>query len=403
MKRIILHIDVNNSFLSWTALYLLNQGYKYDIRNSYAVIGGDETKRKGIVLAKSTSCKKLGIVTGETLYSARKKCKVLRTYQPNYEFYQMMSKKLFELLGKYTDEIEVFSIDECFFEYTHIKHMYGDELEFAHKLKNEIYEKLGFTVNIGVANNKLCAKMASDFLKPNRVHTLYDFEVETKMYPLPIEDLFGIGKKTAPKLRKININTIGDLANSNEYELYKYFKNSAIKMIESAKGMDESPVKRIRDEAKGIGNSVTLEKDYDDKVEIYKVLEELSDNVTRSLRNQKKYAYVVSVQIKDCYFNNKQHQMKLVNATDVSDVVFKTSKKLFDEMWDLTPIRLIGVRLDKLVNVSNVQVSLFENIKTDEEAKELQSTLDKLQEKYGSAIIKKASLTDKKISKKYLK
>lgn len=403
MKRIILHIDVNNAFLSWTAIYLLNQGYKYDIRDSYAVIGGDETKRKGIVLAKSNSCKKLGIVTGETLYSARKKCQVLRVYQPNYEIYQMMSKKLFDLLGKYTDEIEIFSIDECFFDYTHIKHMYGDEIEFARKLKDEIYEKLGFTVNIGIANNKLCAKMASDFLKPNRVHTLYDFEVETKMYPLQIEELFGIGKKTAPKLRKLNINTIGDLASKDEYELYKYFKNSALKMIESAKGIDESPVKKIKEEAKGIGNSVTLERDYDDKVEIYKVLEELSDNVTRSLRNQKKYAYVVSVQIKDCYFNNKQHQMKLVNATDVAEVVFKTSKRLFDEMWDLTPIRLIGVRLDKLVNVNNVQVSLFENIKIDEEAKKLQGILDKLQEKYGSTIIKKASSTDKKISKKYLR
>lgn len=403
MKRIILHIDVNNAFLSWTALYLLNQGYKYDIRNSYAVIGGDETKRRGVVLAKSTSCKKLGIVTGETLYSARKKCKVLRVYQPNYEFYQIMSKKLFELLGKYTDEIEVFSIDECFLEYTHIKHMYGNEVEFANKLKDEIYNNLGFTVNIGIANNKLCAKMASDFLKPNRVHTLYEEEIETKMYPLPIEDLFGIGKKTAPKLRKLNINTIRDLAGANEYELYKYFKNSAIKMIESARGIDESQIKKVRDEAKGIGNSVTLERDYDDKVEIYKVLEELSENVTRSLRNQNKYAYVVSVQIKDCYFNNKQHQMKLINATDVSDVVFKTSKKLFDEMWDSTPIRLVGVRLDKLVSVSNVQVSLFENIKNDDEAKQLQNTLDKLKDKYGSSIIKKASSSGKKIQKKYLK
>ena len=403
MKRIILHIDVNNAFLSWSALYLLKQGYKYDIRNSYAVIGGDETKRKGVVLAKSNSCKKLGIVTGETLYSARKKCKVLKVYEPNYQFYQQMSKSLFELLGKYTDEIEVFSIDECFFEYTHIKHIYGNEIEFAHKLKDEIYEKLGFTVNIGIANNKLCAKMASDFLKPNRVHTLYDEEIKIKMYPLPIEDLFGIGKKTAPKLRKLNINTIGDLAQKDEYELYKYFKNSAIKMIEAARGIDESPVKKIKEEAKGIGNSVTLERDYDDKIEIYKVLEELSDNVTRSLRNQKKYAYVVSVQIKDCYFNTKQHQMKLVNATNVSEIVFKTSKKLFDEMWNLTPIRLIGIRLDKLVSINNVQVSLFENIKIDEDAKKLQTTLDKLQEKYGSSIIKTASLTNKKISKKYLK
>ena len=176
MKNIIFHIDVNNAFLSWSALDLLNQGFKYDIRNSYAVIGGDETKRRGIVLAKSNSAKKVGIVTGETLYSARKKCKVLKVYPPNYNFYQKKSKELFELLGKYTDDIEPFSIDECFLDYTKIKHFYGDEVKFAYKLKTEIKEKLGFTVNIGIANNKLCAKMASDFLKPDRVHTLYEEE-----------------------------------------------------------------------------------------------------------------------------------------------------------------------------------------------------------------------------------
>ena len=180
MDRIIMHIDVNNAFLSWTAILLLKQGSKYDIRNSYAVIGGDENKRSGIVLAKSTSAKKLGVVTGETLYSARKKCPVLRTYYPNYKWYQEMSGKLFTIISKYTDDIEIASIDECYLDYTKIKHIYGNEVEFANNLKKEIYDTLGFTVNIGIANNKLCAKMASDFTKPYKVHTLYDNEVKTK-------------------------------------------------------------------------------------------------------------------------------------------------------------------------------------------------------------------------------
>ena len=178
MDRIIFHIDVNNAFLSWTAIELLQNGYKYDIRDSYAVIGGDPKLRKGIVLAKSNLCKKLGIYTSETLYSAKKKCPNLKVYPPNYEFYQKMSNSLFNLLSKYTPDIEIASIDECYLDYGKVKRLYGDEIEFAKKIQKEIYDTLGFTVNIGIANNKLCAKMASDFSKPNKIHTLYKNEIE---------------------------------------------------------------------------------------------------------------------------------------------------------------------------------------------------------------------------------
>ena len=311
-----------------------------------------------------------------------------------------MSNSLFKLLSKYTDEIEPFSIDECFFDYTHIKHLYGNEIDFAYKLKDEIQNTLGFTVNIGIANNKLCAKMASDFLKPNRVHTLYDEEVITKMYPLPIEDLFGIGKKTAPKLRKLNINTIADLANANELELSKYFKNMAKKMIEQAKGIDNSKVQKIKEERESIGNTTTLERDYTEKVELYNILEKISDNVARQLRKQNKYAYVVSVQLKDCYFKNKQHQIKLKNATNLTNEIFKTSKKLLDEMWEDKPIRLIGIRLDNLTKENNIQVSLFDKNEEHRDIK-LEKTLDNLKEKYGSSIIKNASLKNININKKY--
>ena len=181
MENIIFHIDVNNAFLSWTAVKLLNSGYKYDIRNSYAIIGGDESGRHGIVLAKSTPAKKLGIKTAETIYSAKKKCRVLKVYPPDYELYRRMSKSLFNLLSKYTCDIEIASIDECYLDYGKVKNLYGDEILFAEKLKKEIYDTLGFTVNIGIANNKLCAKMASDFSKPNKIHTLYKSEIETKI------------------------------------------------------------------------------------------------------------------------------------------------------------------------------------------------------------------------------
>ena len=141
MERIIMHIDVNNAFLSWTAIDLLNKGYKYDIRDSFAVVGGDESKRRGIVLAKSMKAKKVGIRTAETLYSARKKCPALRIYEPNYKWYVEMSNKMFNLINKYTPDIEIVSIDECFIDYGKIIKLYGDPVAFAYKLKDEIKSK----------------------------------------------------------------------------------------------------------------------------------------------------------------------------------------------------------------------------------------------------------------------
>ncbi len=401
MERIIMHIDVNNAFLSWSALDLLNHGYKYDVRNSYAVIGGDEKRRSGIVLAKSTPAKKMGIVTGETLYSARKKCKVLKVYPPNYKFYQKMSKKLFELLYNYTDEIEIASIDECYLDYTGIKHLYGDEVSFAHKLKSEIYDKLGFTVNIGVANNKLCAKMASDFEKPFKVHTLYSNEIEKKMYPLKVGDLFGIGRKTVPKLQALGINTISDLANYDSNNLSKYFKNQACKMIEWAKGIDDSIVKKDREKRKCLSNEITLERDFKSKGEINIILKEISMNLARLLRKNDQYCNVVEVHLKDNMFKTISHQKKLVNPTNLSTEIYSAAKALLNEMYNDESIRLIGIRLDKLTKVHNHQVSLFEEIDTTTNNMKLEKTIDHLQEKYGNSIIKNAKASGRKIEKRY--
>ena len=392
MKNIILHIDVNNAFLSWTAVSLLENGSKYDIRNSYAVIGGDETKRRGVVLAKSMAAKQSGIVTGETLYSARKKCKVLKVYPPDYKVYQKLSNKLFELLYKYTDEIEIFSIDECFLNYTSIKHLYGDEIEFAKTLKDKIKKELGFTVNIGIGNNKLCAKMASDFEKPDKVHTLYETEIKEKMFPLPIDDLFGIGKKTAPKLKKLGIYTISDLAHYPKEKLYQYFKNQAIKMIDLANGIDDNFIKKEPDKISSISRSITIDHDVDNKIEIYQILEPLTESVSTTLRKQKKYAYVIAVQLRDCYFNNVIHQRKIPTATNITEEILKIAKELVDEMWEEKKIRLVGIRLDHLVDEIVEQINLFEPPKDKTKTSELQTTLDDLKEKYGSKIIGTATL-----------
>ena len=393
MSQIIMHIDVNNAFLSWTAVDLLKKGYKEDIRNTYAIIGGDESQRHGIVLAKSPFAKKLGIKTAETIYSAKKKCSKLKIFPPNYKLYKEMSNKLFSLLLKYTPDIEIASIDECYLDYGKIKNMYGDEVLFAEKLKNEIFNKFGFTVNIGIANNKLCAKMASDFEKPNKVHTLYSYEVKTKMFPLPIEDLFTVGKKTSSKLRNLGINTIGDLAIKKEYELKRVFKNQANYLIRIANGIDDSVVDNSVFVPKGISNEITLKHDVTLINELYDYLSILSLKVSKRIRNEKKYAKVICVILKDSNFRRYSHQKKLKNGINSYSEIFKYSKEVLKEIYNNEKVRLIGIRLDDLIEVSNYQMSLFDKDSNDRD--DIDNILDNVNNKYGKEVLKRASFLEK--------
>ena len=400
--RIIMHIDVNNAFLSWSALYMLKKGYKYDIRNSYAVIGGDEESRRGIVLAKSMPAKKMGVVTGETLYMARKKCPNLKTYPPNFKYYKMMSDSMFNLIKKYTPDIEIMSIDECFLDYTPVKHLYGDVLDFAYRLKKEIKDVLGFTVNIGIASNKLCAKMASDFSKPDKVHTLYKNEVPLKMWPLAVDKLFGVGKQSAKKLHTLGIHTIFDLAHCDSVKLFRYFKNQSSFLIKSANGEGSDFVDSSLSEPKGIGNEVTLNRNISFKEELYPYLLGLSENVCLRLRKKGKYAYVVVVTLKDVFFKRKSHQRKLTNATDSSEEVYRIAKDILSEMDTADGIRLIGVRLDNLVDTPSYQANLFESLEKREDNKNLEKAVDDLKERFGYKVIGKASLLENEVGNKYL-
>lgn len=400
MDKIIMHIDVNNAFLSWTATKMVKEGKK-DLRKTYAIIGGDEKQRSGIVLAKSPLAKKKGVVTGETIYNAKKKCPHLEVYPPEFSYYKKMSNALFSLISKYTPDLEKMSIDECFIDYTPIMHIYGNPLKFAYNIKNEIKKTLGFTVNVGIANNKLCAKMASDFSKPDKVHTLFKTEIKTKMWPLPIDELFGVGKKTAIKLKNLNINTIEDLALTDKNKLKPIFKNMTDDLINSAWGRGSDIVESSIEPPKGIGNETTLNHNIFSKEELHQYLLALSENVTIRLRKQNKYASVVVVTLKNKYFKRFSHQKKLVNATNITEEVYETAKEVLDEMKVDDGIRLIGVRLDGLKDEVNHQVSLFENLEEREETKNLDKTIDNLKEKYGFKIIKKASLINDNTRSKY--
>ena len=399
MKRQILHIDVNNAFLSWTALDMLKKGSKIDIREIPAVIGGDETKRSGIVLAKSMKAKECGVVTAETIYQARIKCPNLKIFPSNFKIYRNYSDKMYELLLQYTDKIERFSIDECFLDMTNYLRN-KTLLETGKEIGKRIKEELGFTVNVGVAHNKLLAKMASDFTKPDRVHTLYEEEIPQKMWNLPASELFMLGKRTVPKLYNMQIKTIGDLAKTNKELLAKKFGKHGVMMWEYANGIDNSEVKYIKEKPKGIGNSVTLPQDITNIEKLEEILLAITEQVTYRLRKYNMYASTVNVQLRNKEFKDFSHQKKLISPTSSTKIIYKEAKTLLGQMYIKgTPIRLVGMRVDGLKDTKQDQISLFENIQTEEtqnikKQENLDKTIDKLKEKYGYNFIKRATNLD---------
>ena len=389
MEREILHVDVNNAFLSWTAVEKLKNGETIDIRTIPAIIGGDEAQRKGIVLAKSNIAKQFGIQTGEPIFFARKKCPNIQIFQGDFNVYRKYSNALYNLLLEYTDKIERYSIDECFLDLTGYIPKPRKLIDIAYEISKRVREELGFTVNVGVAPNKLLAKMASDFEKPNKVHTLYKEEIGTKMWQLPIAELFMVGRRSLPKLQKMGIKTIGDLAKSEEKLLIKNFGKYGKMIWEYSNGIDNEEVNYIKEKPKNIGNSITLPYDYNDIEKIEEVLLALVEQVSYRLRNQEMFANVVNVQIKTNEFKVFSHQRKLDFATDSTKIIGKEAKKLLTEIYNNTPIRLIGVSVSGLVEKEERQISLFENVE-NEKQKKIDSVLDNIKEKYGYEAITRA-------------
>lgn len=389
MERRILHVDVNSAFLSWTAVDMLKQGAKIDIRTIPAIIGGDEEKRKGIVLAKSILAKKYGIQTAEPIYFAKQKCPNLQIYQSNFKVYHYYSNALYELLHEYTDKIERFSIDECFLDITDFIPKGKTDLQIAYEIHERVKQELGFTVNIGVAPNKVLAKMASDFEKPDKVHTLYTSEIPNKMWKLPVSELLMVGKRSLPKLELLGIKTIGELAHTPKELLENQFGKFGKMIWEYANGIDHSEVISMPEEPKSIGNSSTLPQDMKDLEKIEEILLALTEQTCYRLRKHQLLAHTVGVQIKNKDFKMYSHQKSLTTDTDSTKIIYETAKQILKEMFQGEPIRLIGIKVDKLTTKEKQQLSLFDTPKNEKQQK-LDQTLDRLKEKYGYDAVTRA-------------
>ncbi len=392
-ESIIFHIDVNSAFLSWTALARLEQGDPVDLRTIPAIVGGDTSTRHGVVLAKSILAKAYGITTGEPVVNALRKCPGLVMASPNHNMYRQKSRLLMEHLSDICPDIEQVSIDECYMDYTPIASKYNTPEEAAALIRRSVFEKFKFTVNVGISDRKVLAKMASDFEKPDKTHTLYYREIQQKMWPLPVSDLFTCGHSSVETLHKLGILTIGDLAQTDPAILEAHLKSHGRNLWQYANGIDDSTVVLEPSKAKGIGNSTTLSNDALTKEEACKVLLSLCESVGARLRASHQLAGQICTEIRYSDFRNVSHQMPLEVPTASVNLLYENACALFDELWDSSPIRLLGVRTSKLVPEDEpIQLSLFDYAAPrSEKQQKLESALDDIRTKYGKDAIKRGS------------
>ena len=413
MKRLIFHVDVNSAFLSWEAVRRIKEGLP-DLREIPSCIGGDPQKRTGIVVAKSIPAKKYGIQTGEPMAMALRKCPGLVTVPSDFELYDKYSRAFKAICASYAPVMESFSIDEVFLDMTGTSFIYPDPVATACEIKDKIHNELGFTVNVGISTNKLLAKMASDFEKPNRVHTLFPEEVKEKMWPLPVSELFMAGKSSVAILEKLEIRTIGELAKTDPKLLEFHLKSHGRTLWEFANGIGDAKVQSEETAAKGVGNSTTLPKDVEKAEDAKKVLFSLAESVGKRLRKAGQKANMVSVEIRYSDFQNVSHQKQLGRASGADQVIYEAACSLFDELWNGKPIRLLGVRTAKLVDEDEPeQLSLFDlqfEVKSEkpkksmEKLKKLSAAMGEIRGKYGAdAVIRGSVLEQREKEKKYEK
>ncbi len=403
MERIIFHIDVNSAFLSWEAARRVRNGEE-DIRLIPSAIGGDRDKRTGVILAKSIPAKKFGIKTGEPVGMALRKCPDLYLAKPDFRLYLSCSKAFMDICREYTPVVEKYSIDECFLDMTGMDMLYPDPIAAAYEIKDRIYRELGFTVNVGIGPCKILAKMASDFEKPNKVHTLFNDEIKEKMWGLPVRELFGIGRSTAEHLESFGIKTIGELANADLRTIQAVTGEKIGKQIhDHANGIDDSPVLEEPEEAKGYSVSTTLEEDVVTAERAFKILLALADSVSARMRADGKKAFCVGVTIRGNDFKNHSHQHTLYEATDITSEIYGISKKLFSELWDKrTPLRLLGISLTQISSEDNTQLSFFPT-ENKEKERRIDKAMDAIRNRFGSDTVVRASnyQSELNVGKKY--
>lgn len=389
----IFHVDANSAFLSWSAAYqklVLHE--ETDLREIPSVVAGDKESRHSIILAKSTPAKKYGIQTGEPLFQALEKCPDLVVIQPDYSLYVQASRSFVQMLRQFSPMVEQYSIDEAWVDMTGTERLWGSPRLAAEQMRRRIHEELGFTVNIGISSNKLLAKMAGDFEKPNKVHTLFPEEMERKFWPLPVRDLFLVGAATERKLKFMGIYTIGDLAKADVKILKKRLGKHGETIWHFANGRNADAVTPEPAENKGYGNSTTTARDVTGREEAAQVFLSLCETVAMRLRRDGKCGSCVSIHLRTNGFQHTSHQTILSGATNITTEIFEAACRLFEEAWDgVTPLRQLGVQVTRLSREPYQQYDLFSGMSPQqfEKKMKLDETVDALRDKFGEDILRR--------------
>ena len=394
MDRVIFHVDANSAFLSWSAAYRVKVlGEKEDLREVPSVVAGDKESRHSIILAKSAPAKQYGIQTGEPLFQALEKCPDLRVIPPDYPLYVEASRHFVEMLRRFSPQVQQYSIDEAWVDMTGTQRLWGSPRLAAETMRRRIWEELGFTVNVGISSNKLLAKMAGDFEKPNKVHTLFPEEMEEKMWPLPVRDLFLVGPATERKLKLLGIYTIGDLANADLSLIRRRFGKAGETIWHFANGRNADAVTPEPAENKGYGNSMTTPQDVLTYDHAHQVLLSLCETVASRMRKDEKCGRCVSIHLRTNEFHHFSHQAMLHGATNITSEIFEAACRVFDEAWDgVTPLRQLGVQMTRLTDEPYQQYDLFSGVSPAQYERKLRldETVDSLRDKFGEDIIRRA-------------
>lgn len=399
-QRLIFHVDVNSAFLSWEAARRVAEGGE-DLRLIPSCIGGDPARRTSIVTAKSIPAKKLGIQTGEPISMALRKCPTLVIARSDFKLYTKNSRAFMDICREYTPTLEKYSIDECFLDMSGMEYIFPDPIATAYEIKDRIRDTLGFTVNVGIGPNKLLAKMAGDFEKPDKVHILFPNEIPAKMWPLPVRELISVGKNTADRLNRAHIHTIGELASMDLKTLQALVgMKFGSQLHDYANGIDDAPVESQTQEAKSYSVATTLEENIVDSDSAVRVLHELSDNVAFRIRTDRARAYCVGITIRGTNFRDRSHQRQLEEATDITSEIFHIATELFHELWDGSPIRLLSLSLSNITREETVQLSLFPDEKKEKDRK-LDQAMDDIRKRYGIDTITRGFPTDSHVGRKH--
>lgn len=389
MKPVIFHVDVNSAFLSWTAAERLRRGDPLDLRTVPSAIAGEKEERHGIILAKSTPAKAFGVKTGEPIWKAREKCPELLIERPDYALYVRESRRFVALLRDTAPFVEQYSIDEAWADMSGTSWSRGDPLEAAEQLRLRVKRELGFTVNVGVSSNKLLAKMAGDLRKPDRVNTLFPHEIEEKLWPLPVRELFSVGPATERKLAFFGIHTIGDLATSDPDFLRARLHKHGELIWHYANGRGDCRISNEMEPNKGYGNSVTTARDVSDSLSAHRVLLSLCETVGARMRADGQTGRVVMVHIRNGELQDCSHQRSLPCYTAATNEIWEEACRCFDELWDgHTPLRQLGVQVSHVTMGAPRQFDFFD--RRGERWDRLDKAVDKVRGKYGEDALYRA-------------